>query len=122
MVKGKHSSLTGTSSYKVQFTEARVPAALLSRESLGIITGSFSSKSLSDLDSSSDHGFRFFTFFALDFADDGVLLTLVPATSYSICHSQGKPVFPYFLVIYDASIQHKFLPLKVLLPEEKKPM
>lgn len=66
-----------TFSHSAQFTKAWVPAALLSRESLGIITGSFSSKSLSDLDSSSDHGFRFFTFFAPDFVD-GVLLTLVP--------------------------------------------
>lgn len=77
MVKGKCMFIVETFSHNAQFTKAWVPAALLSRESLGIITGSFSSKSLSDLDSSSDHGFRFFTFFALDFVD-GVLLTLVP--------------------------------------------
>lgn len=81
MVKGKCRFAVETFSHNAQFTKAWVPAALLSSESLGIITGSFSSKSLSDLDSSSDHGFRFFTFFALDFVDDGVLLTLVPATS-----------------------------------------
>lgn len=67
--------------HRAHFTKTGLPAALLSRESLGIITGSLSSKSLSDLDSSSDQGFRFFTFFALDFVDDGALLTLVPVTS-----------------------------------------
>lgn len=64
---------------KISIKYIRIPAALLSKESLGITTGSVSSKSLSDLDSSSDQGFRFFTFFALGLPDDvGVFLTLVP--------------------------------------------
>lgn len=64
---------------KINIKCITIPAALLSKESLGITTGSASSKSLSDLDSSSDQGFRFFTFFALVLpVDVGVFLTLVP--------------------------------------------
>lgn len=98
MVKGKCEFAVETFSHDTQFIKSWVPAALLSRESLGIITGSFSSKSLSDLDSSSDHGFRFFTFFALDFVDDGVLLTLAPAKS------KVKKIFSRLLIVYKFSI------------------
>lgn len=75
--------------------KTNTPEALLDVVSLGITGCSVSSRSLSDLSSSSDQGFLFFVFLGVPFAWPGGFLCL-GAPDWKACHAGKSPLNDVF--------------------------